>query len=152
MIERLHLRFKAAAQNVRSRQCFERSVLSALLNGHVNSLKDRTLVSCLLGRARPLLGFQGALVSDRVNVRGNQVSVDDLVFRGDALGIVLACAKEEDEFYVVVNTLARHSVVSEHSTIWGVVAVGKAVWLATDIALPLAWKMQGPDQVLVISM
>ena len=71
-------------------------------------------------------------------------------FREEELGVVAACAKDADGFYLIVNTLARHATISAHSSMWRVAAAGRAVWLATDIVLPLAWKMEGSDKVLVI--
>lgn len=151
IIERLHLRVKNVACNVKKKETYERSVLSGVLNAHVHSLQDVTLQSCLLSRTRPLPGFPGAVVSDRLDVLGLKVSVDDLVIRGEQLGIVAACAKDIDDFYVIVNLLAMEATVSPHSNMWRLAAVGRAVWLATDVFLPLAWKMEGLDKILVIA-
>jgi hypothetical protein len=104
-IERFHLRVKPIAEQVDNLTCFERSVLSGTLNQQILSLKENTIGSGLFGNVCNWPGMQHAFISTSLAIRGLQVSSGDLIFNGDHVGIVEACAMEADELFAVVREL-----------------------------------------------
>ena len=92
------------------------------------------------------------MVSDRLDVLGLRVAVDDYVFRGESLGLVLACCCEGEDLYVVVDALRKISDLSPHANLWCTTAAERQVWIATDVAECLAWQLVPPNGVVAIRM
>ena len=149
IIDRLHLRVRAVGDNCKEIGMYSVSVLSGIINAQIRA---SVVTGGLLGRSAPLPGIEGALLSDRLDVCGLQVSVDDLVFREDTLGLVLACCLDDDIYYVIVRELTLLANLSAHSSRWKFAPLQGAVWRAADVASPLAWKMEGANDVVVVRM
>ena len=149
IIERLHLRVRAVADHCKNLHMYSVSVLSGIINAQ---LRASVVTGGLLGRSAPLPGIEGALLSDRLDACGLQVSVDDLVFREDTLGLVLACCLDDDIYYVIVRELTLLANLSAHSSRWKFAPLQGAVWRAADVTSPLAWKMEGANDIVVVRM
>ena len=99
-----------------------------------------------------MAGIAGALLSDSLDMLGLQVSVDDLVFQGESLGLVLACCADQDITCVIVHRLRWLANLSAHSSRWSMATVEREVWEVPGVLLPLAWKQDGPREIVVIRM
>ena len=71
VIERLHLRVKAAAENVSRLETFERSVLSGVVNSHARLAQNASVRNGLVGRCAPFPGVSGAMVADHLERKGS---------------------------------------------------------------------------------
>jgi len=67
-----------------------------------------------------------------------EVSVGDIVFRGEQAGEVEACIWHENTLYALVNVLACHSEVTRHSRKW-VPSGQRNGWPANDLEQCAAW-------------
>ncbi len=123
-MERLHLRVKAVAESIDNTTAFERSVITGVINRHLRSLESAVLRDHLRGRARTHPQFPNVELSYGVVCGMKSISVTDVVFLGDAVGEVYACARSDGAFFVLVDVLeivAPHrfatlrSVVCKHS-------------------------------------
>lgn len=132
IIERLHLLIKAIADRIDNLRSFESSVLAGALNSQIYNARQLK-AECLMHKGEATVPFlPDAIISDDIEVCGMHVSVDDLVFRGDDLGKVLACAKEHDMFYVLVRLLRCVGRTGSASARWHATRT-IAVWPATSV-------------------
>ena len=58
-----------------------------------------------------------------------QVSVGDVVFRGEAAGIVLACVADGETLVAIVDVLSCAGKLSPHSASWALASDEKSGWL-----------------------
>ena len=63
----------------------------------------------------PLHGFLGTLAASKMNCFGMHISVGDVVFRGEAFGVVAACAEDASEVYVIVDVWHKVRQVAPHA-------------------------------------
>ena len=140
VIERLHLRVRNIADNVKATFSFERSVLSGVVNEHARRGLGELSGGGLLGKTAPFPGAQGALVSDKAELCGLRVAVGDVVFRNDQMGVVAACCVEDDELLLVVDEGFRVRQVSDHSSEWCLNRGARQVWRVADVEECGAWK------------
>jgi hypothetical protein len=151
IIERTHLVVKGIADNVRNTSCFEQSVLSGVTTKAFESAAVAEAGDGLLGRCAPLPGFPGVHVADKLSVFNTQVSVDDIILRGAAAGIVVACAQEGGQLLVVVDLLVQAGIRSSHTAVFQL--AGKHdVWSVYDIGHCLGWYGQPDGSFVVIRM
>ena len=66
LIERTHLKVKVIAENIRNTTCFEKSVLSGVLNCDFRRITEATDIAGLRGASAPLPGYPGVVVADRL--------------------------------------------------------------------------------------
>jgi len=141
VIERTHLRVKAIAEHIDNTTTFERSVLGGLCSVMVHDSVEFT-ADGLLGKTAVWPGFSPMVtVAGRMLIFGFEVSEDDVVLCGSALGIVLACAQQETELFVVVATLTHVRNITDHSLTCSR-SDGRAVWRACEVVQALAWQEQ----------
>jgi len=141
IVERTHLRVKAIAEHIDNTTTFERSVLSGLCSVMVHD-SDKFTADGLLGKTAVWPGFSPMVtVAGRMLIFGFEVSEDDVVLCGSALGIVLACAQQETELFVVVATLTHVRNITDHSLTCSR-SDGRAVWRACEVVQALAWQEQ----------
>ena len=148
VVERLHLRVRAASEHIRFLEGYEQSVLSRVLNEQARVLKCQTTKG-LVGRTAPFPGLPSATVSDNLEVLGFHAHVGDFVKRGEDVAKVLACAEEGHELFLVVEL---HFVVcscSARSSTWRSQAL-RSVWPAIEVAEVVAWKDLGEGKTLLI--
>ena len=152
IIERLHLRAKATAANVKNLQCFERSVVSGIMNAQARMLEEDFIEVGLCGKTAPFPGHPGARVGDNLNLCGFRVAVGDYVFRGESLGRVLACCCEAAVLLVVVNSLERSEQLSPRVSQWHLRAAERQVWRASALDECLAWQVLPGDLLFVLRL
>ena len=113
VVERLHRRVKRHASTIDNLRRWEGSVLAALLNTHVESLKAPTFEAGLQGSVQQCPGFGAALMGSlAVDACGKRVAVGDVVLNGDVAGLVQACAFEEDSLLLIVRVFHNVEVGS----------------------------------------
>ena len=139
LVEKQHLRAKEVADRVRNTICFERSVLTDMLNSQVAAICELGKDFELLSNATQYPGVPGSLVGDTLSIMGVEMSVNDIVFLNDAAGKVLACIQEGDEFSVIVELLSLHVVLTPHAFI-GTWNPRRVVWDAKLVQVALAWR------------
>ena len=139
-IERLHLRVKRVAHNVKRLGTYERSTLSGTINSHVASLRERSGPAGLLGRTAPFPGLPSALVADSAEHYGMRVRVGGHVFRGESFGVVRACCQEGLLIIVIVDVLHVVAIVSPHSSRWNNASCTRALWRPQDLNECAAWQ------------
>ena len=153
VLERSHLTARDVADNVKNTRSFERSVLAGVLNKQIYGLKKMVASGAMLDfRSAPMPGYPQAQVADNMNFKGQHISVGDVVLSGDnAAGVVLACAQEGDEFFVIVETLVLIEQVTPQSATWRMGVGPRAVWDASRI-LMVQWvlsNMISPSRTLM---
>lgn len=150
IVERLHLRIKAIAEPVECTTSFERSVLAGVLTSQVRSLNDADFKDGLRGKAQALPGC-AALFADRLEFKGLAISFADIVMRVDgATGQVIACAVENEVFYVLIEIMDLVTTVSPQSAKYKCTKA-QQVWRVDSVQLALAWYLEG-DVVVVLRL
>lgn len=149
IIERIHLRIKAAAEKVRKTTSFERSVLSTSVTMHLNTLEQFCPHGGLLGRTAPMPGVDGAIVADQMEVVGVRFCVGDIVFFGEFAGALAACCLEGDCLFAVVRELAKTRDVTSTASVY---AMGDtlAVWQALSCTPAIASRERPDGSLLVV--
>ena len=119
IVERLHLTIRRAAENVHNLRTFEASVLSRALKEQMQKLQEVT-ASCTLSQttAVNLAGFADVVLGDNMQIIGMHVSVGDVIFCHESAGKVLACARQDDSFYCIVQQLSHVGSTSRHKSLW----------------------------------
>ena len=148
IIERLHLRIKAVADSVLNTVCFERSVLASAITSQWRVLNDNDLNTFGLRGPTAILPGTFAIVSDQLEANGNHISAGDIVFNGEAAGLVKTCACENGSLFVIVECMQLIAVVSAHSAQWQT-SDTLDVWLAESVELALAWYTDGDSLVVL---
>ena len=152
IIERLHLRVRNIAENIKLNHSFERSVLSGVLNDHARRALDANEGGGLIGAVAPLPQVDGAFVADKLEFGGFRVAVSDYVFRGEELGIVVACCVDSAILYVIVDVLQQVSELSPHSSVWRHDGSRRFVWKVSEVSECLAWQQRPGSELLVVRM
>ena len=142
VIERLHLRVRPLADNVKKLQGWERSVMSGVLNSHVRSACDcKVLGAGLVGKTAAHHSLPGYSVADKLELGGLRVAVGDVVCSGICVGEVLACVIFEEELWLVVNEWQQTLRISAHSGVWRTTHPQQRTWRASDVEECVAWKI-----------
>jgi hypothetical protein len=151
IIERTHLVVKGIADNIRNTRCFERSVLSGVTTLAFESAAGAVAGDSLVGRCAPLPGFPGVQVADKMSIFSTVVSMDDIIFRGEAAGLVVACALENGRLLVVVDLMVKIAIRSSHTVVFSL-AGQHEVWSAAEVQHCLGWYCQPDGSFVVIRM
>ena len=150
VIERLHLRVKSIAENVKNLRQFEASVLSGVLNSHVRRAAE-SLPGCgLLGRTISPPGEPEILLSDSVELGGKVFAVGDCVLHGKELGSVVACCSNGHDLFVFVDTWTRVSQMSPHSSKWDKSGSRRVCWRAADVQECVCWQCHSDSSLTLI--
>ena len=86
--ERLHLRAKGVADNVKKLDCFEASVMAGITNVHFRMLSEEAGPVGLVGATMAMPGAPHVTMADKCKYFGVYVKVGDFVFRGTVAGSV----------------------------------------------------------------
>jgi hypothetical protein len=151
IIERTHLVVKGIADHIRNTSSFEKSVLSGVTTLAFENAATGHAGDCLVGRCAPLPGFPGVHVADKMSIFNIDVSVDDIILRGDAAGVVVACALENGRLLVVVDLMVEVRNLSSHTSVFNL-AGQHEVWSAADVGHCLVWYCQPDGSFVVIRM
>ena len=149
VIERLHLRVRAAAEHIKKLESYETSVLSRVVNEQFRALQEGFGGHRVLGRHAPFPGIPAAKVADTLEFDGVHVSVGDIVRRGQDIAKVVACAEEDGALFAVVDLQVVAHTCSPRSSTW-TPRGARSVWSAGDIAEVVAWKDLDEGRTLVI--
>ena len=150
VIERAHLRVKRIAENCKTTQTYELSVLAGLVNYCIHQLTTAAVSGdMLLGRTQPLPGLPDVTVAFRMEVAGQEMHCGDVLIREGVAGIVLACLQEGDALYLLVNVWRRSRDVSPHSSEWIETDI-EDVWLAFNVHCCIAWYSCGERTWVVL--
>ena len=123
VVERLHLRVRASAENVKNLSMYSSSVLSGIVNYH-SHIAESCLPGCgLTGKTFSPHRHADVLLSDHMDVGGKTFSVGDFVGRGDELGCVVACCVEGLDLFAIVV-----AQVTQHSSRWESMSPRRSVW------------------------
>lgn len=148
VIERTHLLVKGVAEHVKNTSRYEMSVLSGVCNVAIarnrGDFGDR-----LLGRASEWPGMDGLLVARRMEVISFEVARGDVVLRGDAVGVVVACCSCGGELFALVQR--TEAVMRETDRSLVVRPLDTVImWPAPEIRHTLAWRSRPGGLVLVL--
>ena len=77
VIERLHLRVRSIAENVKRLDEFETSVLSGVVNSHSRRAQESSASCGLIGRSATLPGEPNVFLSEHMELSGKIISVGD---------------------------------------------------------------------------
>ena len=150
VIERAHLRVKRIAENCKTTQTYELTVLAGLVNYCIQQLtKAAVSGDMLLGRTQPLPGLPDVTVAFRMEVAGQEMHCGDVLIREGVAGLVVACLQEGDALYLLVNVWRWSRDVSPHSAEWIETDV-EDVWLAFNVHCCLAWYSCGERTWVVL--
>ncbi len=149
ILERTHLVVKGIADHIRNTSCFEQAVLSSVTTRAFEHAAVAGAGDSLVGRCATLPGFPGVHVADKLSVFNIDVSVDDIILRGAAAGVVVACALEGGRLLVVVDLLVQTGIRSSHTAVYQV-AGQHDVWSASDVGHCLGWYGHQPDGSFVV--
>lgn len=148
VIERAHLAVKRVADPVDRTSSFEASVLASLTSTVMQNASE-VVPRGLLGPFAPLPGVENAFIADRMEIFSAEISVADVLFRGEAAATVRACCLHVGVRCVFVDVMAILQRPSEHSII--AACTGRlVVWEATDVRLALAWRPCEDGSLLIV--
>lgn len=116
---------------------------------HLSMLDTFSAHGGLLGCTAPFPGVLGAVIADRMEVVGVELSVGDIVIFGEVLGMIAACCQEGDDLYVVVRVLTK---IRDRTSTAGEYTVSDAltVWLALSCMPATAWRDRPDGSKLVL--
>jgi hypothetical protein len=149
VVERQHLLIKHVADKIKNTVCFERSVMSAVVNVCMMRVADMHEQSKLLGRHAPLPGCDDIIVADSLQSGDVELSRGDVASYGGELGLVVCGYKRGPAFGVFAEVLSVRHRLAEHSVV--AVRTGRlSPWLACDVTLCAAWQYRSADELLVV--
>lgn len=108
--ERLHLRVKPNAEQVRNTRDYEHSVLALALCAQINDLLNNELLDRLEGKTARIPEWPGLTFADKLMLGGRTFFVGDIVFNCEAAGVVLACMEDDSapgKLFVAVELLTK---------------------------------------------
>lgn len=149
VIERQHLLVKGVAEHVDNTTTYERSVMSSVCTLVYNA--DDAWCDGLRGTSVGWPGLPGVMLADKLRIFGTDVAIDDLVFRGDAVGYVLGCAAENMRLFVIVDVLTRAARVTGTADAFAL-AGHQELWPADELVQCLAWYGRPDGAWVVIRM
>ena len=146
IIERGHLLVKGIADHVRNTACFERSVLSGVLNLQHRHARDTHTRYGLRGK---VASWQEGFVGHHLSLAGLDISSGDVVFCDGRAAQVEACILNKHTLAVVVSLLTVVEVLSPHSARHRTKGE-QAVWLAAVLRPGRAWYVEDNGLIVVI--
>ena len=151
IIERMHLRVKSVANEIRNTQRFERSVLARVLTAQINTLNGReNIASGLRGRVHESRQCPGLLLSNSLVAASLSVARGDIVLHYNEAGLVETCGRDADgDLIVIVNALLHIATVTAHSEHWQSSGLLQ-VWSAKVLRCPAAWYAVDDGVVTVV--
>ena len=151
VIERQHLLVKKVAENVTNTRAFERSVLASLLTVQRQEVRAALFGEGLLGKRSRLQGAPaGVEVTLKMKVNCSvELTVGDIVRRGNEAGLVRACAADASGLFVYVSRMEVVANVTPQS-IRCAILPELAIWRAAACEACLAWRFESEVIVVVL--
>ncbi len=148
VIERQHLLVKRVAEHVKNTRVFNDAVLASVLTVQLREAKEVVVGDALIGRTSPLQGCPGMLVANKLSIHSWEMQVDEVVVRGREAAVILACASEGADLFIIVSPMAHVTDVTPHASKFRR-TVGMAVWRAADAQHCLAW-LSAPNGIVFV--
>jgi hypothetical protein len=149
-LERNHIGVKAVASHIRNLRCFEASLLSSVVTAQRRALCEEPLGDRLIGSTAHLPNTAGQIkVADKLTIDGLVVAINDVVFKGDQCGKVLAALQEEDRLFVIVKRLVIVGERLAHSKRYAL-ADQNSVWPAEALSQATAWYSHAETSDLIV--
>ena len=127
VIERLHLRCKGVADNIKNTTSYEASVCAGIVNlqaageAGLDGMEGNT-------SSFPHPEFSHVRVGDRMRVQGERFAVGDWVQQGQQLGRVAACADDNGNLGLVVDVASSVVPCSERGRICTLTRAMRSLW------------------------
>ena len=131
IIERLHLRVRNHAENVKNQTTYETSVLSGVVSEHSRAAQAALPGCGLMGKT--VSPAPGLAISDNMDIGGMKITFGDVVVHGSNVGRVVACCVEGQDMLALVDAWRYVSGISPHSSKWRKVGSERAVWRAIHL-------------------
>ena len=126
---------------------FEASLLAGICEKQISSL-NACIFEGLIGQTVPLQGFLGTLAASKMNCYGMPISVGDVVSRGEAFGVVTACAEDPSGVYAIVDVWHKVRQVAPHAFRCARCDMRQA-WPCSEIQQAPCWYTEGDGLVIV---
>ena len=139
VVERLHLWVKAHAAHLRSLQCFERSVLSGVINAQVSNLQSLNGRWCLHANTTCVDAFPGVQFANSLEISGVKLSIDDIIFHHDTPGKLVACALQDGILLVIAEMWSPVEIETPHARRWRCGKQDVRLIPAAEVDLAVAW-------------
>ena len=157
VIERIHLRCKAAVENVDNTTQFERSALAAALILQQHALQAGVRGDQLVGAQQAWPGRPDVVVADRLDYGGLVVTLDDFVLwnlsgslADQIVGKVSACLRERGgHLYVLLKPMDRVRDISRTSSVWRFAPGPEVIARAERLEGARAWYWTGDELTLL---
>jgi hypothetical protein len=152
VIERLHLRVRPLADNVKRLDTWERSVLGGVLNSHIRSANNancKVLGGGLVGKSATHHLLPGSTLADNLELGGFRAAVGDVVCSSDSAGTVVACSVFEGELWLIVDAWQLARKISAHSGEWRTDKPERQAWRAAEAEECVAWKVDHFDATVI---
>ena len=151
VIERQHLFVKSVAEAVDNTSHYEESVIASLLVLQIQQAEGGgSYYDGLIGSTSRLEGFGPSVrVANKLTIGCFRIAVDDFVVRDRDLGVVVACAADDGELLLIVDTMAKVADVTKDSVQARSMGV-LAVWRGMECRETLAWRRKPDGSVLVV--
>ena len=151
-LERLHLRAKRIAQNVRN--CgsnMEIAILEGVLAQQIQKINAGDLANGLRGREEILADFADTVTAPGLHWNGLLVSSGDLIFEGGILGEVVAAARRRGQPpYIIVQLLEHVERVTPHCSTWRSTDEVAMFFSISSLRFPQMWKHEEGGVVRVV--
>lgn len=149
VVERAHLRVKGVADRQQDTTHFEASVLSGVINSHINSFSESG-VDGLQGRQCASDELGGATVADALDWCGKRFNISDVVrHAAGGFGEVVACAQEGSACFLVVDVYSVVDSPCERSSLCRASGV-RRVWHVADVSECTCWRAVDDTSRLVV--
>ena len=120
VVERLHLRSKAAIEPISNLRSFETSALASMMNHHEASMAS-VQTEGLVGRTAQLPGAPQIMIADAMESMSATYFVGDIVFKEGHAAEILACLSE-DTLYALLRPFEFVREVTDTSSCWRLIA------------------------------
>ena len=143
-IERLHLLCKEILTTHHNPVDYEASLMRGFCLKQIMACR-KTILHGAIGSTSPFPGFPGATMSTRMRYAGMDVCNGDFVYRGAALGRIIACVHQDEDCYVIAEVWGKIGRVSDNSSRWRRGADNSSIWHAGEFEQAVAWYCDGED-------
>lgn len=150
VVERLHLRARAVADNACRLDRFEVTVLQGLVNAQCHAARQQNAGPTLFGKAYELPGVVGCKMARRVEAHGVFVTTEDIVMCCGQFGLVLACLLENQNGFVLVAELPMLRRVTATCVVCQATGAKREIWPLSDIDQCSAWRLADGGTTRVI--
>ena len=132
VIERQRLLVKGLAEHVRNTRDFEQSILASVTTVQLQQAREVKLGDGLVGQTSSLAELPHIAVGKKMMIFDVTLAVGDIVLRGDEVGRIVACAREDFSLFFFVCPLTKERQVTARACRFKVSA-DLLVWRADEV-------------------